>query len=88
MPEISENLLIKHDGPTLNGIPMEFGTPKTLEEAIDQALCMPMNLVKERLYWAFREFAAQKFQVLYLKAGDSDELKNVEELFNSLFLRK
>lgn len=63
--------------------PTNLGTPKTLQEAIDQALCIgPLSEVRERTFFAVKDFLAQKFGVAMLKAGAMED-----EALRQLFLK-
>ncbi len=63
-------------------------TPKTLDEAITNALCVgPLSELRERLYNHVKDFMAQRFGVAYLGARDAEELKLLESLFEGLTKR-
>jgi len=68
--------------------PSTTGTPKTLDEAIMNAICIgPMNEVQERSYHVLRDFMAQKFSVAYLKTDDPQAFKVLQDLFETLTAR-
>lgn len=59
-------------------------TPKTLDEAIVQALCIgPLDRVTERTYLVIRDFLAQKFTVACAKATPEESAK-LKELFENI----
>lgn len=62
-------------------------TPKTLDEAIEHALCIgPLCEIKERSYTVLKDFLAQKFGIAYMKA-DPATLAVLEQLFEALTVR-
>lgn len=61
------------------------GTPKTLDEAIENAICIgPLSELQERMYHHVRDFLAQKFGIAML---DQDELQ-LEILFEAITRRE
>lgn len=66
-----------------------MGTPKTLDQAIELALCVgPMTEVKERMYVIIKDFLANKFQVSVLMAMNNDVLEDqLKDLFEQLTKR-
>lgn len=66
-----------------------MGTPKTLDQAIELALCVgPMTEVKERMYVIIKDFLANKFQVSVLMAVNNDVLEDqLKDLFEQLTKR-
>lgn len=65
------------------------GTPKTLDEAIENFICIgPLNEMSERSYHVLRDFMAQKFGTAYLEAGDDSQMLEIlERLFRALTKR-
>lgn len=65
-------------------------TPKTLEEAIENAICFgPANEVKERLYIHVRDFLSQRFGVPYLKHhSDPEMMSALSDLFTAIVRRQ
>jgi hypothetical protein len=73
----------------LKGVPMKdsTGTPKTLDEAIEHAICIgPLYEVKNRSYFVLKDFMAQKFGVAYLGASP-ETLEVLQDLFKQLTQR-
>lgn len=64
-------------------LPLDVGTPKSLDEAVMHALCIgPLSEVQERTYHVMRDFLSQKFSIAYLKLEANPEaLQIVEQLF-------
>lgn len=61
---------------------MNNGTPKTLDEAILNAITIgPLSETPERLYHHVRDFMAQKFGIAYL----GSKTVYTEELLKNLF---
>lgn len=61
-----------------------FGTPKTLDEAIEQAMCIgPMNEIKERVYKSVRDFVAHKIGPHVLRVDPREE--KIADEFMELF---
>ncbi len=60
-------------------------TPKTLDEAIINALCVgPLSEVRDRMYHHVKDFMAQKFGVAML-SPEVTSSPEVEKLIQSLF---
>lgn len=69
------------------GQPCMCGTPKTLDEAVEHAICIgPLREVRERSYHVFKDFLAQKFGVAYLNASP-ETLEVLQDLFDQLTQR-
>lgn len=66
-----------------------LGTPKDLDEAIKQALCVgPLSEITERTYLILKDFLSQRFGVAMLVAADDERLVAVlQELFNEITRR-
>lgn len=61
----------------------DMGTPKTLEEAIRNALCIgPLAGVEQRVYQHVRDFLSQKFGTAYLENHSEQEVVGI---LSSLF---
>ena len=59
------------------------GTPKTMEEAITNAICIgPVRETPQRLRSHIRDFLSQKFGVALLNASESPE---AEKILNDLW---
>lgn len=65
---------------------MRDGTPRTLKEAIEQAVCVgALSELEQRSFEVLKDFIAQKFMIAYLKARkDEKALKILKETFHSL----
>lgn len=64
-----------------------LGTPKTLDEAVEHAICIgPLCEVRERSYHVLKDFLAQRFGVAYLNA-DEKTIEVLQELFEQLTQR-
>jgi hypothetical protein len=66
------------------------GTPKTLDEAIENALCIgPLSGIEERAYQHIKDFLAQKFGVAYMTYDhDKDTLDALAHLFEQVTRRE
>lgn len=63
-------------------------TPKTLDEAILQALMVgPLNQIRERAYLVMKDFLAQRFGVAMLKEADPRVVSLLEDLFEEIVKR-
>lgn len=64
------------------------GTPRTLDRAISNGIAAgPMSKLPDSMYWAIRDFLAQKFGVAYLMVS-ADELKVLHLLFENITKRE
>jgi hypothetical protein len=68
----------------------EIGTPRTLDEAIRNAICTgPLSGVSEQLYHHIKDFLAQRFGVAFIKAGDDNHLvEMLETLYKECMKRR
>ncbi len=58
------------------------GTPKTLEEAIHNGLCVgPLSDVVDRTKQCIRDYLAQRFQAAMLKAHTPEQEALLEDLW-------
>ena len=62
------------------------GTPKLMREAVTNALCVgPLSGVTDRVYWAVRDFIAQRFGAAMLDASKSPEMvEALDKLFKEI----
>lgn len=59
-----------------------MGTPKTLIEAIENAICIgPLSGLRDRTRHSVRDYLSQRFGVAFLRAESPSELKRLEELW-------
>lgn len=57
------------------------GTPQTLDQAIEQAICIgPMSELKDRLYHILKDYIANKIQPFMFKTNDEQMLSDLFEL--------
>lgn len=66
------------------------GTPKTLDEAIQNAICIgPASEAPDEIYSHVKYFCAKRFGVLLLKYSTLPEIENdLKELFELIFQRE
>lgn len=62
-----------------------IGTPKTLDEAISNALMHPLKDVREQLYFHIKDFLAQKFGVVIIDNKEQDVM--LMDLYENLIHR-
>jgi hypothetical protein len=64
------------------------GTPKTLDEALNQAFIEqalaqgPLVMSKDKAYWVLRDYLAQRFGAAMLKYPSSEDI--LKELFEEI----
>jgi hypothetical protein len=68
---------------------MSMPTPKTLDEAIKNALLIgPLDQAISRTHFAIRDFLAQRFGVAYFNVDNPQELERLQTLFESIVRTK
>ncbi len=61
------------------------GTPKTLRDAIEKIMLVPMVKMKYESYEIIKDYLAQRFQVALLNAKRQDEKDRLMELWREIF---
>lgn len=63
----------------------EVGTPRTLDQAIEFAMCFPANQAKERFYLGIKDFLSQHFTGAILEHPECGDV--LQKLFDKIIER-
>lgn len=63
-------------------------TPKTLDEAIDDVMMVPLNKLRNQAHAVLKDFIAQKVQIASIRMEKGDPQQVLTELFKDLTKRE